>query len=103
MKYKFYLLTCFQFIVNFCDLVYSQDIINPYILRENSMNSVSSDLTPEELISGFYFETVLPQVSYSSGYDGEYMISLKYHPWHGSSTSTINSYYGYENYAKTYE
>jgi len=102
MKYKLYLLTCFQFIVNFCDLAYSQDIINPYILRESSMNSVSSDLTPEELISGFYFETVFPTVSTSSGYNGEYMISLKYHHWHGSSTSSSSSYYGYENYAKTY-
>lgn len=82
---------------------YSQDIINPYVLRDGVQNVIqSNNLTPKEPISTFEFETVIPEVSNSSGYDGEYMISLKYHPWHGSSTSTINSYYGYKNYVKTY-
>lgn len=51
----------------------SQDIINPYVLRDGVQNVIQSiNLTPKEPISTFEFETVIPQVSNSSGYDGKY-------------------------------
>lgn len=94
---------------------YSQDVINPYLLREtgtpqSTYSFVNINVSvPANSYNFLWKSTPDEDVSTSTGYIGEYMISLKFNSWHGNYKAQSGSliYYNsglteFGQYTKTY-